>query len=686
MKEQIKKIRNIGIVAHIDAGKTTTTERILYYTGRIRRMGEVDEGTTVTDWMKQEKERGITITSASVTCIWRNHNINIIDTPGHVDFTVEVERCLRVLDGVVIIFCGVGGVEPQSETVWRQADGYLIPKVVFVNKMDRMGADFQSVCKQIEGKFGVKPVVLFLPDGSGAKFDGLIDLVRWKYIKFDYETLGEKIIESNLPEMFETYAQPYRKELLESVAEADEKAMEKYLEEESISEEEIKRVIRNLTLSNKIVPVLAGSSLRNRGVQPLLDAIIDYLPSPLDIPPIMGYDLKGEKNQKRQPNPQISFSALAFKIQDDVFANQLTYVRIYSGTLNVHDTVLNSNRNKKERIGKIVRLYAQRREEIPRASAGDIVGIVGLRWTKTGDTLCDPSKPVVFEKMEFPDPVVFVAIEAKSKADEQRMEEVLRRLADEDPSFQFKTDEETGQKIICGMGELHLEVIATRIKEEYKVPINVGKPQVAFRETIRRTVTVESTYDRLIGGNVQYAKVVMKAAPASRGEGIIFINQWNNSEVPENIFKAIEESARESLSAGVLAGYPVTDVIITLVDGNYTEHDSTEMAFRAASVSAVKDGLRKAEPILMEPVMFIEIYTPPDSLGDVIGDFNSRKGKVEALDEKGEYQVIRGRIPLRQTFGYTTALRSLTQGRATYDMHFYRFEPIEGTQQERAYI
>jgi len=676
-KDALQRTRNIGIVAHIDAGKTTSTERILYYTGMIHRMGEVDDGTTVTDWMKQERERGITITSAAVTCLWRKHQINIIDTPGHVDFTMEVERSLRVLDGAVVVFCAVGGVQPQSETVWRQADRYGIPKIVFVNKMDRVGASFANVCAQIRAKFGVTAVPLTVPDREGALFSGVVDLVDWKLLRFDEDPSGARVTREPVPAALIPECELQRKILLETVADADEAAMEAYLSADAVAPEKIREVLRRLTLGCKVVPVLAGSALKNKGLQPLLDAVVDYLPSPIDVPPVTGYTLEGELSEKRQPNPQIPFSAFAFKIQDDAFANQLTYVRIYSGTVRAQAQVLNASRSRKEKLGRIVRMYANKREELTSASAGDIVAAVGLKWTKTGDTLCDPDHPLLFEKLELPEPVVFVAIEPKLKADEGRLEDVLGRLATEDPSFLVRTDPETGQRIICGMGELHLEVIVTRILDDYKVPVHVGKPQVAYRETPSATASAEAAFDKPFAGRQQYAAVTVGVGPAGRGAGFVYEDRWVNPKVNEALRTAIRESIRDALSGGVLAGYPVTDLRAEVRGGTFDEALTTEMALRAAASTAVRDALRKADCVLMEPVMAIEITAPKDTVGDVIGDFNARGGKVIDMALQADVQLVKGTIPLGNTFGYMTQLRSLTQGRGTYTMQFLRFEPID---------
>ncbi len=674
-KDVLSKTRNIGIVAHIDAGKTTSTERILFYTGMIHRIGEVDEGTTVTDWMKQERERGITITSAAVSCNWRKHQINIIDTPGHVDFTMEVERCLRVLDGAVGVFCAVGGVEPQSETVWRQADKYKIPKVAFVNKMDRVGANLMRVCRQIEGKFGARPVLLYVPDKEGPGFGGLADLIEWKFLVFSEDSFGAKVTRVEIPEAMLAECEKHRKALLETVADADEEAMVEYLNTDTVDAGRIRSVLRTLTLRNAIVPVLAGSALKNKGIQPLLDAVVDYLPSPLDVPPVLGFTLDGKGTEKRQPNPQIPFSAFAFKIQDDAFANQLTYLRVYSGQARLQTPVMNANNGRKEKFGRLVRMYANKREELSVAMTGDIVAAVGLRWTRTGDTLCDPDHPLLLEKIAFPDPVVFTAIEPKMKGDEQRLEDILNRIATEDPSFQARTDPETGQRIICGMGELHLEVIVTRILEDYKIQVTVGKPQVAYRETVTTTARADAVFDKVFGGKAQFATMSVEVSPSERGAGFVYENLWEDPKLPEALTTAIYESIRDALQGGVLAGYPVTDVKAVVLEGQYDEATSTEMAIRAVATSALRDALRKARCVLMEPVMAIEIVTLKDTVGDVIGDFNSRKGKVLDMELRADYQVINGVIPLRETFGYATQLRSLTQGRGTYTMQFLRFEP-----------
>jgi elongation factor G len=676
-KDALQRTRNIGIVAHIDAGKTTSTERILYYTGMIHRMGEVNDGTTVTDWMKQERERGITITSAAVTCLWRKHQINIIDTPGHVDFTMEVERSLRVLDGAVVVFCAVGGVQPQSETVWRQADRYGIPKIVFVNKMDRVGASFANVCGQIHAKFRVTAVPITVPDREGAPFSGVVDLVDWKFVRFDEDPSGAKVTREPVPAALIPECERQRKILLETVADADEAAMEAYLSTDAVAPEKIREVLRRLTLGCKVVPVLAGSALKNKGLQPLLDAVVDYLPSPIDVPPVTGYTLGGELSEKRQPNPQIPFSAFAFKIQDDSFANQLTYLRIYSGTVRAQAAILNASRGRKEKLGRIVRMYANKREDLPSASAGDIVAAVGLKWTKTGDTLCDPDHPLLFEKLELPEPVVFVAIEPKLKADEGRLEDVLGRLATEDPSFLVRTDPETGQRIICGMGELHLEVIVTRILEDYKVPVHVGKPQVAYRETPSATAVAEAAFDKPFAGRQQYAAVTVEVSPAGRGAGFVYEDRWVHPKVTETLRTAIHESIRDALSGGVLAGYPVTDLRAEVQGGTFDEALTTEMALRAAASTAVRDALRKAGCVLMEPVMAIEITAPKETVGDVIGDFNARGGKVIDMALQADAQLVKGTIPLGNTFGYATQLRSLTQGRGTYTMQFLRYEPID---------
>jgi elongation factor G len=574
---------------------------------------------------------------------------------------------------------GGGLLRRGSETVWRQADRYGIPKIVFVNKMDRVGASFQNVCKQIEGKFGARPLVIILPEDEGQKFGGVVDLIDWKLLRFDESAFGSKVIREPVPPSILGDCEKQRRILLEIVADADEAAMEQYLGTETIDSTKIREVVRRLTIENRVVPVLAGSALRNKGVQPLLDAVVDYLPSPLDVPPMVGYSPDGQTIEKRQPNPQIALSAFAFKVQDDPFANQLTYLRIYSGTIKLQNTVLNANQGKKEKVGKLLHMYANRREELGTVTAGDIVATVGLRWTRTGDTLCDPDHPIVFEKMKFPEPVVFTAIEPRLKADEGRLDEVLGRIAAEDPSFQSRTDPETGQKIICGMGELHLEVIVTRIRDDYKVPVHVGKPQVAFRETVTTAVRSEAVFDKLFGGRQQYARVAVEVSPAGMGEGFVYEDLWENAKISEAMRKAMRDSIADALGGGVLAGYPVTDVKVTVKGGDFDENSSTEMALKAAATGALRDALREAKCVYMEPVMSMEIVAPADTVGDVIGDLSSRKGKVTDMELRAGYQVIRGTIPLRMTFGYATQLRSLTQGRGTYTMQFLRFEPrIEG--------
>jgi len=674
-KEVIQRIRNIGIVAHIDAGKTTTTERILHYAGITHRIGEVDDGTTVTDWMTQERERGITIVAAAITVPWKNHSVNIIDTPGHVDFTIEVERCLRVLDGVVVVFCAVGGVEPQSETVWRQADRHRIPKIAFVNKMDRVGADFAAVLRQMRGKLGANPVPVNIPLGSSHGFEGVVDLVEWRTIRFSEEDRGTTFTSEPAAGAAAEEAGPWRRALFECVADADEKALEQYLESEAIDPAVVRRVLRTLAVESRAVPVLAGAALRDKGVQPLMDAVIDYMPSPLDVPPVVGTLVDGTGEVKRQPNPQLPLSALAFKIQDDSFAGQLTYLRVYSGKLRTGDTVLNPRKGKKERVGRIVRMHAQKREELTQVDPGGIAAITGLRWSRTGDTLCDESQPLLLEPIEFPEPVVFMAVEPRTKADEQRLTEALGRLELEDPSFRVKVDPD--QTILGGMGELHLEVLVERLRSDYKVEVRVGKPQVAYRETVTERCEGEATFERPVAGRMQFARVRLAIEPRPAAAGPFgFENRAEESEVPEEYAAPVEEGVREALGSGSLAGYPVTRVGVVLEGGSHSDSDSTPLAFRIAASLAAREALRRGAPVLMEPVMDMEIVTPEEFVGDVIGDFNARRGKVNVMERRMDFQRVKGTIPLRETFGYATDLRSLTQGRASYTMQILGFEPL----------
>jgi elongation factor G len=672
----LEKTRNIGIMAHIDAGKTTTTERILYYTGISYKIGEVHEGTAIMDWMVQEQERGITITSAATTCLWRDHRINIIDTPGHVDFTIEVERSLRVLDGAVAVFCSVGGVEPQTETVWRQADKYGVPRIAFVNKMDRLGADFFRVLKMIEDRLGARPVALQLPIGSEEKFAGIIDLVQMKAVIWEDESLGAKFRVEAIPESMIAEARQYHDKVLEAVADCDEAIMEKYLEGKEISESELRRAIRNAALAIKIVPVLCGSAFRNKGVQPLLDAVVDYLPSPLDIPPVKGINPETGAPDERPVKDNAPFSALAFKIMTDPFVGTLSFFRVYSGSLASGASIYNSTKSKRERVGRLLKMHANKREEIKEVYAGDIAAAVGLKTATTGDTLCDENDPIVLESIDFPDPVIAIAIEPKSKADQERLGLSLQKLATEDPSFRVRTDEETGQTIISGMGELHLEIIVDRLLREFNVGANVGKPQVAYKETIRKAVEQEGRFIRQTGGRGQYGDVWIKLEPLEPGSGFEFVDAIKGGSIPREYIPAVEKGVREATENGALAGYPMVDVKVTLFDGSYHDVDSSEIAFKIAGSMAFKEAARKANPVLLEPIMAVEVVVPESFMGDVIGDISSRRGKVLGMDTRPAAQAIDARVPLAQMFGYATDLRSMTQGRATYTMQFSHYEPV----------
>jgi elongation factor G len=672
----LEKTRNIGIMAHIDAGKTTTTERILYYTGINYKIGEVHEGTATMDWMVQEQERGITITSAATTCHWRDHRVNIIDTPGHVDFTIEVERSLRVLDGAVAVFCSVGGVEPQTETVWRQADKYRVPRIAFVNKMDRLGADFFRVVKMIEDRLGARPAALQLPIGAEEKFAGIIDLVQMKAVIWEDESLGAKFRIEAIPEAMVVQAREYRDKLLEAVADSDENIMEKYLEGKEIGEDELRRAIRSAALAIRIVPVLCGSAFRNKGVQPLLDAVVDYLPSPLDIPPVKGINPHSQAAEERPANENAPFSALAFKIMTDPFVGTLSFFRVYSGSLSSGASIYNSTKSKRERIGRLLKMHANKREEIKEVYAGDIAAAVGLKTATTGDTLCDEDHPIILESIDFPDPVISIAIEPKSKADQEKLGLSLQKLATEDPSFRVRTDEETGQTIISGMGELHLEIIVDRLLREFNVGANVGKPQVAYKETIRKAVEQQGKFIRQTGGRGQYGDVWIKLEPLAPGAGFQFVDAIKGGTIPREYIPAVEKGVREATENGPLAGYPVLDVKATLFDGSYHDVDSSEIAFKIAGSMAFKEAARKANPVLLEPIMSVEVVVPEDFMGDVIGDINSRRGKVLGMESRPAAQAIDARVPLAQMFGYATDLRSLTQGRATYTMQFAHYEPV----------
>ncbi len=672
----LEKLRNIGIAAHIDAGKTTTTERILYYTGVTYKIGNVDEGNTEMDWMEQEKERGITITSAATTCFWKDIRINIIDTPGHVDFTIEVERSLRVLDGAVAVFCAVGGVQPQSETVWRQANRYKVPRIAFVNKMDRIGANFENVLKAMKDKLGANAVALQLPYGSEDKFIGIIDLIEMKQILWLGDDLGAQFNVLDIAPEYLEKAKKFKEMMIEAVAEHDEDIMAKYLDGTEITKDELKKSIRKQTISGVLFPVLCGSSFKNKGVQPMLDAVVDYLPSPLDLPPVKGISPDTHKDDTRKPDKTEPFSALAFKIATDPYVGRLTYFRVYSGQLNSGSYILNSTRDYKERIGRILLMHANKREEISHVVAGDIAAAVGLKNTTTGDTLCDSDKSIILEKMFFPNPVISVAIEPKTKADQEKMGVALSKLAEEDPTFKVRTDEETGQTIIAGMGELHLEIIVDRMFREFKVEANVGKPQVAYRETIRKSVEIEGKFIRQTGGRGQYGHVWLRLEPQESGKGFEFENEIVGGTIPREYIPAIQKGIIEALDTGVLAGYPVVDVKVAVYDGSYHDVDSSEIAFKIAASMAFKDGARKANPVLLEPIMKIETVTPEDYMGDIIGDLNSRRGKIEGMEHQANARLIKGTVPLAEMFGYATDLRSKTQGRGTYTMEFAYYDEV----------
>jgi len=671
--------RNIGIVAHVDAGKTTTTERVLYYTGTSHKMGEVHDGAATMDWMVQEQERGITITSAATTCYWlgmdrqySRHRINIIDTPGHVDFMIEVERSLRVLDGAVVVFDSVSGVEPQSETVWRQADKYGVPRIVFVNKMDRMGAGFLRVVAQIKQRLGSNPVVVQLPIGAEETFEGVIDLIKMKAIYWDDESKGMTFTYKEIPANLLEQCEDLRTQIVETAAEASEELMDKYLEGHALTEQEIQVGLRQRTIQNEIVPVFCGSAFKNKGVQAVLDGVIDYLPSPLDIPPVKGTD-EHEDAAYRKTEYTEPFSALAFKIATDPFVGTLTYFRVYSGILKCGDTVYNPVKEKKERIGRLLQMHANSREEIKEVHAGDIAAAVGLKTVTTGDTLCDVNKIITLERMDFPDPVIAVAVEPKTKADQEKMSIALGKLAQEDPSFRVHTDEESGQTIIQGMGELHLEIIVDRMRREFLVEANVGKPQVAYRETIKAAVEQEGKFVRQSGGRGQYGHVWLKIEPRERGEGYEFVNAIVGGVIPKEYIPAVDKGIQEQLQNGVIAGYPVVDVKVTLFDGSFHEVDSSEMAFKIAGSMGFKQGAAKASPILLEPIMAVEVVTPEEYMGDVMGDISRRRGILQGMDESPAGRVIRAEVPLAEMFGYSTDLRSATQGRATYTMEFQKY-------------
>jgi len=682
----IDRYRNIGIMAHIDAGKTTTTERVLFYTGISHKIGEVHNGAAIMDWMEQEQERGITITSAATTCFWagmdqqfEQHRVNIIDTPGHVDFTIEVERSLRVLDGAIAVFCAVGGVEPQSETVWRQADKYHVPRLAFVNKMDRQGADFLRVIQQIKKRLGAKPVVMQLPVGSEDEFEGVVDLVRMKAIYWNEDDLGATYDLRDIPENMLADCEHYREQLVENAAEADEELMNAYLESGELTEAQIKQGIRKQTLANEIVPAFCGSAFKNKGVQAVLDAVIEYMPAPGDVPPIKGLvDVDNEVYETREADDKLPFAALAFKIATDPFVGSLTFFRVYSGVLKSGDAVYNPVKGKKERIGRLVQMHANSREELTEVRAGDIAAAIGLKDTVTGETLCDPAHEITLERMEFPEPVISVAIEPRTKADQEKMGIALGKLAKEDPSFRVSTDEESAQTIIAGMGELHLDIIIDRMKREFGVDANVGAPQVAYRETIRKTVEAEGKFVRQSGGKGQYGHVWLRLQPQEQGAGYAFENAIVGGSVPKEYISSVDKGIQEQMKNGVIAGYPVEDVKVTLFDGSYHDVDSSEMAFKVAGSMGFRNGALEASPALLEPVMKIEIVTPEEYMGDVMGDLNRRRGTVAGMDDASSGKIIKAEVPLAEMFGYATDLRSATQGRATYSMEFAKYSEIPG--------
>ncbi|AEI37604.1 MAG: elongation factor G [Zymomonas mobilis subsp. pomaceae] len=674
-KYPLDKYRNIGIMAHIDAGKTTTTERILFYTGKSYKIGEVHEGTATMDWMEQEQERGITITSAATTCFWNDHRINIIDTPGHVDFTIEVERSLRVLDGAVACFDGVAGVEPQSETVWRQAEKYNVPRMCFVNKLDRTGANFLRCVEMIKDRLGARPLVLYLPIGLEGDFKGLVDLVENRAIIWLEESLGAKFEYQEIPDKYKAEAEAARAELIEMAVEQDEAVMESYLEGTEPDVATLKKLIRKGTLAQDFVPVLCGSAFKNKGVQPLLDAVVDYLPSPLDIPPVEGVKLDGETRDSRKPSDDEPFSALAFKIMNDPFVGSLTFARIYSGKL-TKGTVLNSVKDKREKVGRMLLMHANSREDIEEAYAGDIVALVGMKETTTGDTLCAPNAPIILERMEFPEPVIEVAVEPKTKADQEKMGLALNRLAAEDPSFRVASDFESGQTIIKGMGELHLDILVDRMKREFKVEANVGAPQVAYRESLARPVDIDFTHKKQSGGSGQFGRVKINLIPGERGSGIEFFDEIKGGNIPREYIPSVEKGMRETAETGSLIGFPIIDFEIHLTDGAYHDVDSSALAFEIAGRGAMREAAQKAGIKLLEPVMRVEVITPEDYLGDVIGDMNSRRGQIQGTDTRGNAQVVEAMVPLANMFGYVNQLRSFTQGRAQYSMQFSHYDEV----------
>ena len=672
----LDRYRNIGIMAHIDAGKTTLTERILFYTGRIHRVGEVHEGAATMDWMEQERERGITITSAATTCQWRDHRINIIDTPGHVDFTVEVERSLRVLDGAVAVFCAVGGVEPQSETVWRQADKYNVPRIAFVNKMDRVGADFDNVVQMMKDRLGAKPVPIHLPMFAGETFQGIVDLVEMRAITYNEESQGTTFDVHDIPRDLLKKAEEARFHLLESIAEFDEQLLDDYLHEKPYTAEDMRRALRKGTLQSAINPVLCGSAFKNKGVQRLLDAVVDLLPAPIDMPPVQGTDQQSFAHVSRKPTDDEPFAALAFKIMTDPYVGKLTFFRVYSGTLKTGDQLLNVATGHKERIGRLVQMHANKREEISEVYAGDIAAAIGLKRVTTGNTLCDTDYPIALEAMHFPEPVVDVAIEPKSKADEDKMATALQRLSEEDPTFRVRTDEETAQTVISGMGELHLEIIVDRMKREFSVQANVGKPQVAYRETISQPAEQRHRFVRQTGGKGMYGDVTLRVDPQEAGKGFEFENEVVGGAIPKEFIPAVEKGVEEAMKSGVVAGYPMVDIKVTLLDGSYHEVDSSEMAFKIAGSMAFKEACEKAKPRLLEPIFDVEVVVPEEYMGDIIGDLSSRRGRIGGMFQRGSARVIAASVPLAEMFGYATRMRSISQGRAVYSMQFSRYETL----------
>jgi elongation factor G len=671
----IEKLRNIGIVAHIDAGKTTTTERILYYTGKTYKIGEVHEGAAVMDWMPQEKERGITITAATTACYWKDHQVNIIDTPGHVDFSVEVVRSMKVLDGIIFIFSAVEGVQPQSEANWRWADRFGVPRIAFINKLDRLGADFYRVFKEIENKLSIKPVAVQIPVGAEDQFRGVIDLMEMKAIIWLEETLGAKYEVVDVPEEYREKAEEWRAKMVEAIVEHDDELMMKYLEGEEIPVFDLKRVLRKATIEKKLVPVLCGSAFKNKGVQPLLDAVIDYLPSPLDVPPVKGTNPKTGEEEERKPLDDEPFCGYVFKVMSDPYAGQLTYFRVFSGKVFAGSYVYNATKDKKERIGRLLIMHANSREDVQEAAAGEIVAAVGLDAT-TGDTLSDEKTPIILEKLEFPEPVISMAIEPKTKKDQEKLSQVLNKFMKEDPTFKATVDQETGQVLIHGMGELHLEIMVDRMKREYGVEVNVGKPQVAYKETIRKKAVAEGKFIRQSGGRGQYGHAIIEIEPLDRGQGFVFENAIVGGIIPKEFIPSVEKGVREAMQSGVVAGYPVVDVKVKLFDGSYHEVDSSDIAFQIAGSIAFKEAMKKAEPVLLEPIMEVEVETPDEYVGDVIGDLNSRRGKIMGMENKGVITVVKAYVPLAEMFGYATTLRSLTQGRGTFIMKFSHYEEV----------